>query len=98
MKASNPNQSTSQQGSSPSTGGSAESLSPKSLAKTGTVLVADDEMIAQELCCHYLSTEGINVIKAADGVEALELLTDAVDVVLLDLRMPRLGGRECLTR
>lgn len=98
MKGSNLNQSRSQPGADSSVAGDVAAFSQRTSVQAGTVLVADDEMIARELCCHHLLSEGFNVVKAADGLEALELLTDAVDVVLLDLRMPRLGGTECLTR
>lgn len=75
-----------------------EPLQANVATAVGTVLVADDELIARELCCHHLLAEGFHVIPATDGQDAIDQLTDDVDVVLLDLKMPRLDGMECLAR
>ena len=64
----------------------------------GLILVADDEAIARELCRFHLEAAGFEVITANDGCETLELVNPDVDAVLLDLRMPRMGGQECLER
>jgi DNA-binding NtrC family response regulator len=62
----------------------------------GLVLVADDEVIARELCCHHLESAGLRAISACDGQQALEMLTPEVDVVLVDLAIPRLHETEWL--
>jgi putative two-component system response regulator len=60
---------------------------------TGTILVADDQVANRELLAELLSNEGFTVITAADGAEALHQLSCAtVDLILLDVMMPRLGG------
>ena len=58
-----------------------------------TVLVVDDD---KEICDSigiYLKNEGLNVLKAYDGLQALEMLSDnTVHLILLDIMMPRLDG------
>ena len=58
----------------------------------GRILVAeDDEMLARFLG-RVLCAEGFEVDCAADGVEALERLRSPLDLVLLDLNLPKLDG------
>jgi serine phosphatase RsbU (regulator of sigma subunit)/anti-anti-sigma regulatory factor len=59
-----------------------------------TVLVVDDEAgIRRALVYALQQNEGYDVIEAADGIEAQDLLRSrAVDVVITDLVMPRLDG------
>ena len=64
-----------------------------------TVLVVDDDPGIRESVREVLSTEGYQVLEAADGAEAL-IRMDGVDgrcVVLLDLAMPRMNGLQLLT-
>ena len=64
---------------------------------TGTVLVADDEAIIRELAREALEAAGLEVIEARDGQEAVDLFREwagRVDLVLLDMTMPRMGGAE----
>jgi CheY-like chemotaxis protein/two-component sensor histidine kinase len=66
---------------------------------TGTVLVVDDEPDIRELAVAMLQRLGLSSLTANDGLAALELLrtrADEVDLVLLDLTMPGLGGTEVL--
>lgn len=61
------------------------------------ILVADDEPDIRGVLALYLENAGYEVAQAADGVEALEALrTQQVDLVLLDVMMPRLDGYEVL--
>jgi putative two-component system response regulator len=61
----------------------------------GTVLVADDQASNRELLDELLSSEGFNVLTAADGAAALEHLNLVnIDLVLLDVMMPELNGFE----
>ncbi|WP_300350341.1 response regulator transcription factor [Clostridium sp.] len=62
------------------------------------VLVVDDEKEIRDAIDIYLRGEGINVIKACDGIEALEILDkEDIHLVVLDIMMPRLDGRRtCL--
>ena len=62
------------------------------------VLVLDDENEIRDAIDIYLRGEGINVIKAGDGFEALEILDkEDIHLVVLDIMMPKLDGmRTCL--
>ena len=62
------------------------------------VLVVDDEKEIRDAIDIYLRGEGINVIKAGDGFEALEILDkEDIHLVVLDITMPKLDGmRTCL--
>ncbi len=62
-----------------------------------TVLVVEDEDDVADLFVTVLSTEYV-VMHAEDGIEALELVDESVDVVLLDRRMPTMTGDEVLER
>lgn len=61
-----------------------------------TVLVVDDEPEAADLYAQYLPE--YRVLTAYGGAEALELMSDEVDVVLLDRMMPETPGDEVLER
>src|SRR5688572_22864223 len=61
----------------------------------GRVLVVDDEANAREALEMLLRDEGYDVESARDGREALDMLERfGPEVVLTDLKMPRLGGLE----
>jgi DNA-binding response OmpR family regulator len=62
---------------------------------TPTVLVVDDEPAIVDGHAARLESEYV-VRTAYDGTEALDHLDETVDVVLLDRRMPGLGGEEVL--
>jgi len=66
-------------------------------AVPGTVLVVDDESIIRDLARGALEGAGFRVLEARDGLEALEYFQpgqEPVDLVLLDMTMPRMGGAE----
>ena len=68
---------------------------------TGTVLVVDDEGIIRDLARNALENAGFRVLEARDGLEAVERFAekkDIVDLVLLDMTMPRMGGAEAFRR
>lgn len=57
------------------------------------VLVVDDEKEIRDAIEIYLKNEGVTVLKAKDGIEALEILQEQeVHVIILDIMMPRLDG------
>jgi CheY-like chemotaxis protein len=58
-----------------------------------TILVVDDDLRLQEILTEVLSAEGYGVHQAGDGIMALQALeVTAPDLVLSDVRMPRLDG------
>jgi putative two-component system response regulator len=68
---------------------------PESGASKGTILVADDNEANRELLCDLLTAEGYQVKPAADGQQVLrQLNSHSIDVVLLDVVMPRPSGFE----
>jgi len=60
-----------------------------------TILVAEDERDIRELIAFTLKYHGFEVITAENGEQALQLAAEAKpDLLLLDVRMPRLTGYE----
>lgn len=70
------------------------------VTKQGTVLVVDDEPAVRAFARSALEFGGYRVIEAADGLDGVEtfrVLAGEIDLVLLDLTMPRMNGEEALT-
>jgi two-component system cell cycle sensor histidine kinase/response regulator CckA len=62
-----------------------------------TILVVEDEDVVRSLACRGLREQGYTVLEARHGREALDRLAEgrhAVDLVISDVVMPELGGRE----
>ncbi|MEX3745086.1 MULTISPECIES: response regulator transcription factor [Lysinibacillus] len=58
-----------------------------------TVLVTDDDQDIRDGIEIYLKNDGYNVIKAADGLEALEKLeNNEIHLIILDIMMPNMDG------
>jgi DNA-binding NtrC family response regulator len=67
------------------------------MAKKSSILVVDDEDALRTVLSSELTNEGYEVRSASDGDEAIgELQKGAFDLVLLDIKMPRLNGFEVL--
>ena len=63
----------------------------------GTLLVIDDEELIVDVAARVLERAGYDVLTAFDGLEGVEVFkahADEIDVVLLDMTMPRMGGVE----
>jgi signal transduction histidine kinase len=67
------------------------------LGGTETILIAEDEDALQELAQDVLEGLGYTVLLARNGEEAVEMFTterDRIDMLLLDVVMPRMGGHQ----
>ncbi len=59
------------------------------------ILIAEDERDIRDLITYTLQFAGYEVVLAGDGEEAVQLtLQEKPDLVLLDVRMPRMNGYE----
>lgn len=71
----------------------------KGLQGSIKVLVVDDEKIMQDSCDRILTKEGYHVQIAASGEEAIEKFErESFDIIVLDIKMPGMGGIEALRR
>lgn len=62
-----------------------------------SILIVDDEEMMRTLLDRILSREGYKIRSAEDGVVALEVLkAEKVDIVISDMKMPRMNGFELL--
>jgi PAS domain S-box-containing protein len=69
----------------------------QSSAGGGTILVVDDEVSVRRAMKRALEAHGYAVMSAADGEEALEIIGQnaaQVDLIIADMVMPKLGGRQ----
>ncbi|MCK9783203.1 envelope stress response regulator transcription factor CpxR [Proteus columbae] len=60
------------------------------------ILLVDDDRELTSLLKELLEMEGFNVVLASDGEQALKLLDASIDLLLLDIMMPRKNGIETL--
>jgi CheY-like chemotaxis protein len=62
------------------------------------VLLAEDEPLVRNLANHVLCKQGYTVLEASNGIDALSLAQkpscQQIDLVLTDVVMPQMGGRE----
>ena len=69
------------------------------IGNKATVLIVDDEAMVRDLYRVALEHAGYKVVEAADGEAGLELaITVGPDMILLDVRMPKMNGIEMLRR
>ena len=67
------------------------------MAHLGTVLVCDDEELIRWSLAEHLRGQGYTVVEAEDGLDALEKVeASAPDLVLTDIKMPRMDGMTAL--
>ena len=65
----------------------------------GNILIVDDERSIRKTLNEILSYEGFKIDEASDGEEGLKLFSDkAYDVVLCDIKMPKIDGLEFLVK
>ena len=64
-----------------------------------TILLVDDDEAVRSVASSFLDGVGFTTLQATDGFEALDIcerFSGAIDIVVLDLIMPKMGGVECL--
>jgi len=69
--------------------------------REGRVLLVDDEADFKKPIAHLLVNDGYEVVEAANGEEAIKVLNDGenplmVDIIVCDLRMPKSDGTEAI--
>ena len=75
----------------------AENQQSKALAGSETILIVEDEEAVRKLVRRTLEQQGYQLLVAASGTEALELLRRhkrAVHLLITDVIMPKMGGRQ----
>jgi CheY-like chemotaxis protein len=76
----------------------AEPAKPSTKGLT-TVLVADDNDVAQRLCKRVLEKAGYNVLIAVDGLQAVDMaISQRPAMILMDVAMPGIDGIEAMKR
>jgi two-component system, cell cycle sensor histidine kinase and response regulator CckA len=68
---------------------------------TETILLVEDEELVRDVTKRILKRAGYKVLTAINGKEALNLYAnkrDKISLVILDLIMPEMGGKECLEK
>lgn len=71
------------------------------MTRSATVLLAEDEDLLRLVMRETLESNGYAVLEAADGEQALEVAArhnGTIDVLLTDIVMSRMGGRELAQR
>jgi DNA-binding response OmpR family regulator len=69
------------------------------MAESATILLVDDEDSVQKLLAYPLERDGYRVVQARDGEDALRRFEEErVDLVVLDVMLPRLDGLEVCKR
>ncbi|GAA0317091.1 Hpt domain-containing protein [Psychrobacter aestuarii] len=67
--------------------------------KKVSVLVVDDSVTVRKVTSRFLERQGITAMVAKDGIDAIEILQEALpDLILLDIEMPRMDGFEVATQ
>ena len=80
----------------------ADEPQPRNTALSGgaaSILIADDEEALRSVISEMLNSFGYRVLLAENGLEALAIYRnnkEAIDLVILDLIMPQMGGKQCL--
>ncbi|MGR6840744.1 response regulator [Aliivibrio wodanis] len=62
------------------------------------ILLVDDDVELTSLLKDILSLEGYNVVEASNGLEGLAAVTDDLDLILLDIMMPKMNGMDMLRK
>ncbi|HBE02912.1 MAG: hypothetical protein A2096_00030 [Spirochaetes bacterium GWF1_41_5] len=74
---------------------------PFSAGGNFSILIVDDEKEVREIIANYLELENYRCFQAENGFQAIDFLennSEKIDLVILDLIMPGMQGRECLKK
>ena len=52
------------------------------------ILIVDDEQDILDICKTYFEYEGHHVVTASNGQQAIDLMNDDIDLIILDIMMP----------
>jgi len=76
------------------------SVPVQNISGRGSILVVDDEPVNRKVLLNYLTPQGYRLLEASGGAEALRLLSEDenIDLILLDIMMPRMSGYEVCRR
>jgi len=69
--------------------------------RSGTILLVDDDKGIRESISEFLQNLGYSVLTAEDGVDAVEKYTakgSSIDMVIMDMVMPRMGGKDAFVK
>ena len=71
-------------------------MMPAARTESATIMVVDDDHHVRTIVAEFLVGSGYHVLEAGDGREALRILaqTEAVDLIITDVRMPDISGLE----
>jgi len=70
----------------------------KIVSGSGHILVVDDDETVRDVATGFLNHAGYDVLTASNGQEALDIYKregHRIELVILDMVMPKMGGREC---
>ena len=85
------------QGPAGAAGEDADEIPSAALGRGETILIAEDDAMVREAAVHSLAASGYRILVAADGEEVVRIyrsLGGDVDLLLLDVIMPRKSGKE----
>ena len=68
--------------------------------KEKIILLADDEVILQDLISELLESHNYYVIKVQNGLDVLKILTEElmIDLLIIDYNMPIMNGLDCIAK
>jgi signal transduction histidine kinase/FixJ family two-component response regulator len=79
--------------------GEIEAVAPARTVRGSRVMIVDDNAVNRQVVKLFLADQGFDFSEATNGKEALDLLcVRQFDLVLLDVHMPVMDGRECIRR